>query len=191
MPWSSAYGQIKGALDCSNFMQYNLGWGFGGLKGKEFCDLVTRFNSKVCLPASFIRQADVPMHESYCVVDSQCQGTRDFVKANFDIRKCQTGDTVITDLKMPQLAQLARENSVDVGVLAQWGAGLINEPSDHLGPETITDFQKLSTPLAVWTPEYAGESKPRLHINGPEVYRLTYNKGSPMHWDVECLKGCK
>merc|ERR1719498_334729 len=131
------------------------------------------------------------MMESYCVIDSECAGTKDYVRANFDIRRCGKSETVITDLKVPELAQLARDNSVDLGVLAQWGAGFLNQPTDDLGIETIKSFQKIGTPLAVWSPEYAGKEKPRLRISGREAYRLTYNKDSPTRWDIECLIGCE
>jgi len=178
--WSKAYG--PGGVGCTPLL-YDLARTLGGLNGQEFCSFVTRFDSNVCLTSTFIH-SDANA-DSVCWVEPECAGQPSYMK------KCSnTSDTLLKNMPIHDVADLARKNKVDPGVMAGYGAIYVNKAANDLTDDDVKEYQAQNqTSFLIYSKH--DHMAPRMHIRGKEVYFMNYAPMSKMHWTITCKEGCE
>jgi hypothetical protein len=179
--WSKAYG--PGGVGCSTPLLFDLARTLGGLNGQEFCSFVTRFDSNVCLTSDFMH-SDAHT-DSVCWVEPECAGQPSYMKI------CSsTSDTLLKDMPIHDVADLARKNKVDPGVMAAYGALYIDKAADDVTDDDVKEYQAQNqTSFLIY--DNHDHMAPRMHIRGKEVYFLNYAPMSRMHWTITCKEGCE
>jgi len=179
LEWNKAYG--PGGIDCQAPAMWLFSSGFGGLDGQDFCKFATHFNSNACIFQTY--QTSTPETDSVCWVDGKCAGAQ----TKYIMKTCSsTSDTLLKDMSVQDISELARKSSVDPSVVAGYGAVYIDQLArDVIG--NIKGLQSKNQTIYVWSPRDAVAA--RLLIKGDEVYEHTYNTASPVHWDINPYKG--
>lgn len=190
--------------------------GFAGMNGNEFCEFAVDFNSTACLSTQFMDTNGMPAPildekkdphfthldtgkatvdtPSVCVISSECAGHMTSqmlgMGTKFEHRLCSSSsDTLVKDMSVHDISELAKQTQVDAGVLAQFGAIYVEKLTSNMTEADIKEYQAKNQPFFIWS--LADHDAPRLFIKGEEVYQHTLNPYTGMKWDIKCLKGCK